>query len=99
MLDNGRNRPARFGGPIRLDTDGANAERNQRYAKALESGLDPAYVAQLVIEAIEAKRLYIFTHADRRGDIDSRYELMTQAFDALSEGAPEPLQQTGTIRR
>jgi NAD(P)-dependent dehydrogenase (short-subunit alcohol dehydrogenase family) len=28
MLDNGRNRPAQFGGPIALDTDGSNAERN-----------------------------------------------------------------------
>jgi NAD(P)-dependent dehydrogenase (short-subunit alcohol dehydrogenase family) len=99
MLDNGRNRPARFGGPIRLDMDGANAERNQRYAKALESGLDPAYVAQLVVDAIEARRLYIFTHADRRVDVDSRYQLMTQAFDELSDSAAEPLQQTGAIRR
>lgn len=99
MLDNGRNRPERFGGPIRLDTDGANAERNQRYAKALESGLDPAYVAQLVIDAIEAQRLYIFTHADRRADIDSRYELMTQAFDVLSDGAPDQAQQTKANRR
>ena len=55
MLDNGRNRPTRFGGPIELDADNANAERNARYAKALESGLDPAHVAQLVIGAIEAR--------------------------------------------
>jgi NAD(P)-dependent dehydrogenase (short-subunit alcohol dehydrogenase family) len=99
MLDNGRNRPARFGGPIRLDMDGANADRNQRYAKALENGLDPAYVAQLVVDAIEVRRLYIFTHTDRRVDVDSRYQLMTQAFDELSDSAAEPLQQTGAIRR
>jgi hypothetical protein len=30
MLNNGRNRPARFGGPIRPDMDDVNAERNQR---------------------------------------------------------------------
>src|SRR5580692_5775281 len=29
MLDNGRNRPAQFGGPIALDLDGGNAERNK----------------------------------------------------------------------
>ena len=99
MLDNGRNRPARFGGPIRLDMDGANAERNRRYAKALEDGLDPADVAKLVIEAIEARRLYIFTHADRREDVERRHGLMIQGFDALSDISSEPFQQTGAIRR
>jgi NAD(P)-dependent dehydrogenase (short-subunit alcohol dehydrogenase family) len=85
MLDNGRNRPAHFGGPIALDMDGGNAERNKRYAQALEAGLDPAYVAKLVCDAIEARRLYVFTHADRRADVERRYELMLDGFDALSE--------------
>jgi NAD(P)-dependent dehydrogenase (short-subunit alcohol dehydrogenase family) len=85
MLDNGRNRPARFGGPIALDTDGSNAERNRRYAQALEGGLDPADVAKLVCEAIQARRLYVFTHADRRSDVERRFELMMTGFDALAE--------------
>jgi NAD(P)-dependent dehydrogenase (short-subunit alcohol dehydrogenase family) len=84
MLDNGRNRPARFGGPIRPDMDSANAERNRRYARALESGLDPADVAGLVISAIEARRLYIFIHADRRGDVEDRLARMLQGFDAVA---------------
>jgi NAD(P)-dependent dehydrogenase (short-subunit alcohol dehydrogenase family) len=89
MLDNGRNRPAQFGGPIVLDSDGANAERNRRYAKALESGLDPAYVAKLVCDAIAARRLYVFTHADRRADVEHRFELMMDGFDALADQVPE----------
>jgi len=87
MLDNGRNRPDRFGGPIKLDADGGNAERNARYAKALESGLDPAYVAGLVIGAIEARRLFVFTHPDTRAAVEHGYELMLQGFDALSDTA------------
>jgi NAD(P)-dependent dehydrogenase (short-subunit alcohol dehydrogenase family) len=83
MLDNGRNRPARFGGPIKLDADNANAERNARYAKALESGLDPAHVAQLVIGAIEARRLFVFTHAETRAAVERCYEQMLEGFDAL----------------
>jgi NAD(P)-dependent dehydrogenase (short-subunit alcohol dehydrogenase family) len=83
MLDNGRNRPARFGGPIKLDADNANAERNARYARALESGLDPAHVAQLVIGAIEARRLFVFTHAETRAAVARCYELMLEVFDAL----------------
>src|ERR1700749_884040 len=84
MLDNGRNRPSRFGGPIKLDADNANAERNERYAKALESGLDPARVAQLVIGAIEARRLFVFTHAETRAAVERGYGLMMQGFDGLA---------------
>jgi NAD(P)-dependent dehydrogenase (short-subunit alcohol dehydrogenase family) len=87
MLDNGRNRPDRFGGPIKLDADSGNAERNARYAKALESGLDPAYVAGLVIGAIETRRLFVFTHPDTRAAVEHGYELMLQGFDALSDTA------------
>src|SRR5260221_5166860 len=85
MLDNGRNRPTRFGGPIALDMDGSNAERNRRYASALESGLDPAHVAKRVCEAIQTRRLYVFTHADRRTDVERRFELMMAGFDALTD--------------
>ncbi len=85
MLDNGRNRPARYGGPIRIATDGANAERNARYARALETGLDPAHVAQLVLGAIETRRLFVFTHADTSAAVDTCHELMMQGFAALNE--------------
>lgn len=87
MLDNGRNRPPRFGGPVRLDADVGNAERNARYANALNNGLDPAHVAQLVIGAIEEKRLFVFTHADTRAAVERCYDLMMQGFDALGETA------------
>jgi NAD(P)-dependent dehydrogenase (short-subunit alcohol dehydrogenase family) len=87
MLDNGRNRPDHFGGPIRLDADNANAERNLRYAKALESGLDPADVAQLVLGAIEARRLFVFTHAETRTAVERRHGLMIQGFEALDATA------------
>jgi NAD(P)-dependent dehydrogenase (short-subunit alcohol dehydrogenase family) len=90
MLDNGRNRPARFGGPIALDLGGGNAERNRRYAQALANGLDPAEVARLVLDAIEARRLYIFTHAISRDDIERRFEAMMEGFQALAEEAAEP---------
>ena len=83
MLDNGRNRPSRFGGPIKLDADNANAERNARYAKALESGLDPAHVAELVIGAIETRRLFVFTHAESRDAVERGYAQMLEGFDAL----------------
>jgi len=87
MLDNGRNRPAQYGGPIELDADSANAERNARYARALEGGLDPADVAELVIGAIETRRLFVFTHAETRAAVERCHELMMQGFDALGDRA------------
>jgi len=87
MLDNGRNRPDRFGGPIELDADSANAERNARYARALEGGLDPADAAELVIGAIETRRLFVFTHAETRAAVERCHELMMQGFDALGDRA------------
>jgi NAD(P)-dependent dehydrogenase (short-subunit alcohol dehydrogenase family) len=84
MLDNGRNRPAKFGGPIALDMDGNNAERNKRYAQALATGLDPVDVAQLVLDAIIARRLYVFTHADNQPDVARRFERVMKGFDALA---------------
>jgi len=87
MLDNGRNRPDRFGGPIELDADSTNAERNARYARALEGGLDPADVAELVIGAIETRRLFVFTHAETRAAVERCHELMMQGFDALGDPA------------
>jgi hypothetical protein len=85
MLDNGRNRPARYGGPIRIATDAGNAVRNARYAKALETGLDPAHVAQLVLSAIETRRLFVFTHPDTSSAVEYCHELMMQGFAALDE--------------
>jgi NAD(P)-dependent dehydrogenase (short-subunit alcohol dehydrogenase family) len=99
MLDNGRNRPAQFGGPIALDTDGGNAERNKRYAQALASGLDPTDVAELVLDAVQARRLYVFTHADRRGDVEHRFELMMDGFAVLAENAPDTAQPKAASER
>jgi NAD(P)-dependent dehydrogenase (short-subunit alcohol dehydrogenase family) len=92
MLDNGRNRPDRFGGPIKLDADSANAERNARYARALEGGLDPADVAELVIGAIETRRLFVFTHVETRAAVERCHELMMQGFAALED---TPRQKAG----
>ena len=84
MLDNGRT-ARRSGGPIRIATDSINAERNARYAKALETGLDPAHVAQLVVSAVEMRRLFVFTHPDTSVAVDACHELMMQGYAALEE--------------
>jgi len=88
MPENGRNRPERFGGAFDLKADVANAERNARYAAANESGLDPSEVAMMVLAAVQTNQFYVFTHADRRADVEARHERILRGFDAAEERQP-----------
>ena len=51
-------------------------------AAVIENGLPAAAVAELVSEAIEQNRFYIFTHEDMRAAIDGRFDLLGQDYDA-----------------
>jgi short-subunit dehydrogenase len=91
MPDNGRNRPARFGGAFDYRTDPVLAERNKRYVEGSRSGLDPLDLAALVVRAIEENEFYIVTQPNRRGDVQVRYDEIMQAFDAAAARLPRIL--------
>jgi NAD(P)-dependent dehydrogenase (short-subunit alcohol dehydrogenase family) len=91
MPDNGRNRPARFGGAYDYRADPIMVERNKRYVEGSRNGLDPLDLAALVMRAIEEKELYIITQPDRRGDVAARYDEILAAFDAARERLPQIL--------
>jgi NAD(P)-dependent dehydrogenase (short-subunit alcohol dehydrogenase family) len=82
MPENGRNRPARFGGPFDLASDVANAERNARFIAANESGLDPDFFASMVLDAVRHDELYVFSDTTTREGIESRFNRILAAFDA-----------------
>jgi len=84
MQQAGRNRPARFGGPFDGSKDPLAAQRFAMLrANAEASGLAPERVAQLVLAAIRANALYIFTHAEHRAALQARFDRITSAFDAV----------------
>ncbi|HBK06980.1 MAG TPA: short-chain dehydrogenase [Acetobacteraceae bacterium] len=83
MVDNGRNRPERFGGSFGLAGDVANAERNARYLAANAAGLDPDTVPPMVLRAIRENRLYVFTHPDTRAAVQARFDRVMMGFDAF----------------
>ena len=83
MVDNGRNRPDRFGGAFDLASDTANAERNARYLAANAAGLDPERVPPMVTDAIRQNRFYIFTHPDSRTDVEKRIERLREGLAAV----------------
>jgi NAD(P)-dependent dehydrogenase (short-subunit alcohol dehydrogenase family) len=88
MPDNGRNRPARFGGAYDFRADPLLAERNKRYVDGAKNGLDPLDLAALVLRAIEEKEFYIITEPGRRKDVQARYDELLRAFDAVDERLP-----------
>lgn len=81
IMDSERNRP---GGPRKHDVAPSpiEAEIIAYVRHAIETGLSPAQVADLVFDAIRAERLFIFTHPEMMGDVRRRMEAM------LSEEAP-----------
>jgi NAD(P)-dependent dehydrogenase (short-subunit alcohol dehydrogenase family) len=88
IFDAPRNRPERSG-----PQESTVAERVS--ADDIRQGLDPAIVGRLVLEAILADRLFIFTDPRLRGRVERRHEKMLADFDwaacslALTEsGAP-----------
>ncbi len=76
IYDAPRNRPGRFGpqhSPVALgDLEGAMAVAN---------GLDPRVVGDLVLEAIRANRLYVFTDPRMAKLVRRRYEKLLDDFD------------------
>ena len=91
MPDNGRNRPARFGGAYDFRADPLLAERNKRYVEGSMNGLDPLDLAALVMRAIAEKEFYILTEPGRRKDVQGRYNEILRAFDAVDERLPKIL--------
>jgi short-subunit dehydrogenase len=91
MPDNGRNRPARFGGAYDFRTDPMLAERNREYVEGARSGLDPLDLAALVMRAIEEEEFYIVTQPSRRADVQARYDELMTAFDAVASRLPRIL--------
>lgn len=56
----------------------------QEMAAVIDSGLDPADVAEWTAQCVEANRLYIFTHPEFSGGIDQRYAMIKADYDACS---------------
>ncbi len=70
-----RVRPDRFGGP----TTGSSPEAHiQRLAAR---GMEPSLVAELVAEAIEHERTYVFPHPVNRSVVDERNSRILAGFD------------------
>jgi hypothetical protein len=62
------------------------ARENELSKALISSGMDPAQVAKLVVEAVESNRFYVITHPDEYGpEIEARTRRM------LAGEPPEPV--------
>jgi NAD(P)-dependent dehydrogenase (short-subunit alcohol dehydrogenase family) len=75
-----RNRPARFGQQTSTVADNISADD-------LKKGLDPDVVGRLVLEAIQANRLFIFTDPRFRSMLERRHEKVLADFDWAARSA------------
>jgi len=72
--NSGRNRPGQYGGAVAPNP-------RDRTAEMLAQGLDPDIVGHLVLEAMQADQLYIFTDPGLKHLIETRCKRLTEAYD------------------
>lgn len=80
-----RNRPEALAWTMNADQAAVVAERRKFIAEVFaKGGIDPDQVADLMVDAVKARRFHIFTHPDMHAEVDAR-------FARISAGAdPEP---------
>ena len=81
--ESGRNRPQRYGPTPSLDPNSRAAVIVAEIASRLQAGLDPAAVAERVLDAIRNDELYVFTHPNMRGEVDERFAAIQAAMDKV----------------
>lgn len=87
IFESGRNRPEdlqREKDTSRITfsaTGNPTAEEEAAMQQVIDSGLDPAVVGDMVVDAIRNDDLYIFTHPEIRSAIEQRMSGMQAAFD------------------
>jgi NAD(P)-dependent dehydrogenase (short-subunit alcohol dehydrogenase family) len=89
MPNNGRNRPARFGGPIDAKVDVRAADHIATMQERNRAGMDPREAGLRVKNGIENGQLFIFSHATERAVLEERFQRILGDMDAGAVLGPE----------
>ena len=89
IMDSRRALPERFGAIEELNEEDAASEFVQVARAAIENGIDPRYVGELVREGIEGDWPYIFTDTEFEPVIAERFANITAGFDRIRDRTPE----------
>ena len=88
IMDSNRNLPGRFGVIETLVEDQGGSEFAQMARGAVEHGIDPRYVGELVREGIEGDWDYIFTDTEFEQPIMERFANIKAGFDRIRDRVP-----------
>ena len=92
IMESQRNRPTSYSS---RSIPNAETSENATIAKLIglvNAGTDPADIASRAVAAIQNDELYVFTHPERRSDLQARFSAILAAFDrTLTEPAVVPL--------
>jgi NAD(P)-dependent dehydrogenase (short-subunit alcohol dehydrogenase family) len=89
IMDSARALPERLAGQVTLADPTAFPNEFARLAiSAIENGIDPLYVGELVVEGIENDWPYIFTDTDFEGAVDARFAAIKAGFDRIRARTP-----------
>lgn len=89
IMDSRRALPERYGEIEEMNEEDAASEFVQVARAAIENGIDPRYVGELVREGIEGDWPYIFTDTEFEPFIAERFANITAGFDRIRDRTPE----------
>ena len=75
-----RNRQEEYRG-ARRQVDPNAAPKHNAAQELVENGIPAELVGQRVVEALNAKELYIFTHPAQRAAVQERFQAIDEAFE------------------
>lgn len=75
-----RNRQDKYG-----EAEGADESQLEAAEAFIKAGLDPSYVGELVMRAIEANRLYIFTAPEMQPILNMRFERIMADYAVVAD--------------
>ncbi len=82
--ESGRTRQSKYGGPRAQELEGPSSEEGT-VADMVNAGLDPAAVAERVLECMRADELYIFTHPETWEWLSMRFQSIEAAFESARQ--------------
>lgn len=89
IMESARALPERLAGQVALpDPDAPLPPFAAMAMQAIQNGIDPLYVGELVIEGIEGNWPYIFTDNDFEGGVDLRFAAIKAGFDKIRGRVP-----------
>ncbi|WP_156256813.1 SDR family NAD(P)-dependent oxidoreductase [Sandarakinorhabdus oryzae] len=89
IMESARALPERLADKVALpDPTAVPSEFAVMAAQAIANGIDPLYVGELVVEAIEGDWPYIFTDNEFEGGVDLRFAAIKAGFDKIRGRVP-----------